>query len=216
MLGTLLGLLMLTPTDTAALQNGRLSPNAQTAVAQVAGVRAVTLATAQFASYPVSSDSVILSYTFPAGVVAAGNQVRIMAYGEVTSPLGRSFSPSVLVTQSSAVQAIGVLYQTQPGTCQWVINAAVSFNTPGITGSVPVYKRGQYTSDVKPNDVLAVGSMVHLENRFAATSVDEDIAVTTDPNTLLINNYAPVEIDLSINTGSDVTFTVLGGWIEAM
>jgi len=64
--------------------------------------------------------------------------------------------------------------------------------------------------------VLAAGSLVRLQNRTAATTVAQDFSVVSDPNTLLIDGFHPVGVSVVVNTGAGTTFTVLGGWMEAL
>lgn len=217
MLATALAI-MLTKADIGGLQGGKFSESQKTAIAAMVITRASVLATAQYATYPASSDSVVIHFTFPANSLQAGNQVRFQVYGKVTNTSGatRSFSPSVLVTQGSAVQAISVLYQAPAVGGQFVIDGGVSFNYPGPPPVANSFTTSQTTNNLVSNRSLTVGSMVRLNNRIAATTVDSDIGVVTDPNTLTVDNTKPVDIALSINTGALLTFSIIGGTIESM
>lgn len=205
---------MLTAFDVAASQNSSLSPSAREALNVMSASRAAIVATAQFADYPASADSVILTQTFPAGAFVAGNQVRIFAYGTFFNAAGvtDSFSPSVYVTQGSSIQAVGVLYANFTATGRWVIDGVVSFSVPGPAQMGPSDKR---VSPQAQSGVLVVGSMVRY-NATKAGTFNQDIGVTSDPNTLQVDNSQPVGIALSVNTGANTTFKVMGGWMEAL
>lgn len=206
---------MLIPSDINAASNSRLGTNGVSALKSVATVRAATVETLTFATYPASSDSTVISHTFDANSLQTGNQVRFFIWGEITNTSGatRSFSPSVYVTQASAIQSAGVLYQAPNGVTQFVIDGAVSFSVPGPAQSNPNDKRTNAESN---GTVLAAGSLVRLQNRTAATTVAQDFSVVSDPNTLLIDGFHPVGVSVVVNTGSSLTFTVLGGWMEAL
>lgn len=209
---------MLLPNDTAAIQNSRLMPHAQSAINGVASVRTAILATSQYQSYTVNGNTTLLSFTFPAGTVIAGNQVRMHVYGVATnsSASNKSFTPSTYVTQTTSQVSSAVLFQIPPGVeYPFTIDGAISFNTPGPANSFdPSFSTP--VASAKPNDMLAVGSMVEIRMRTATTTITEDMAVVSDPNALVIDNYNPVGVTLQLNTGTDVTFTIAGGWIEAM
>jgi hypothetical protein len=208
---------MLLASDIAASQNSGLRPAAQSAINGMASTRAATVVVATFASYPASTTSVILSATFPAGTFVSGSQIRFFLYGSINNASGtpKSFSPSVLVTQAAAQQSAAFLYTAPNGTSEWIIDGAVTFSVPGpaLAGLDTNVKESGYSAY---SASLGVGSLIRLANRTGTTTVAQDFAVVADPNTLLIDNLNPVGIAVRVNTGASETFTVLGGWMEAM
>jgi hypothetical protein len=214
----LTGLAMLLPTDTGAIQNSGLRPAAQSALNGPLSVRTAVVQTLQYQTYTTSGDNTILSFTFPAGTLVAGNQVRLHAYGVATNTSGanKSFTPSTHIIQSTNLQSAGVLFQIpNGGAYAWQLDGEISFSSPGPAGSFDPTLKVPVPS-AKPNDMLAVGSMVQARMETAPTTVTEDFAVVADPNVLLVNNYAPVTVTLQLNIGVNVSVTVVGGWIEAM
>jgi hypothetical protein len=58
--------------------------------------------------------------------------------------------------------------------------------------------------------------MIRLANRTGVGTVAQDFAVVTDPNSLTISSTMPVGIEVRVNTTANITFTVHGGWLEAL
>lgn len=206
---------MLLPSDIAAAQNSGFSPAGQKAVRGVAVVRAATLETATFATYPASTQSAIISHVFPGGSFVSGSQVRFMLWGQIANVSGtpKSFSPSVYVTQNAAIQSAAFLYTAPNGTSEWVLEGAVSFSVPGPAATTLPTSREQAQS---ASTMLAAGSLIRLSNRTGVGVIAQDMAVVADPNTLLIDNFQPVGISVQVTTGASETFTVLGGWMEGL
>jgi hypothetical protein len=241
MLPQLLSLAMLLPSDAAVLKGARLLPNATNAIASVVGVRAATTATAQYTSYPVNTNSaVVIGATFAAGSLSAGNQVRIHVYGTLRNAgVGtEGFVPIVRVTQTTAVQTVGATWST-PNTANpvaWVIDAAVSFSHPGpaLTPD-PARVKSQVQAYVNPKPLqgsLVVGGMLQLTQTDTTAfggvvaggnplsgmgaSSQSLLLASLDPNSTLINNAMPTGVTLELSSDTDVTFIVMGGWMEVM
>ncbi len=235
-------LTMLLPADSAALQGSRLLPNGQNAIAQVASIRAATVATAQYTSYAAdSTEHPIIGYTVPPGVLRAGNQFRFHVYGTALNGVGLPgvFSPFVNITQTTQIQAVGAGWQIPAGAGQpiaWEIEGQVTFSAPGsaITGSDQKFTTQvpSYTKSKGSNAGLVVGGM--LKRTFTNTAANagnvvggnplsgatnqQSLFVTTlDPNSATrVNPTQPVGITVSVFNDFFVSFTVQGGWIEAM
>ena len=235
-------LTMLLPADSAALQGSRLLPNGQNAIAQVASIRAATVATAQYTSYPADiADNQIIGYTIPPGVLKAGNQVRFHVYGTAFNSAGvtGAFSPLLSVTQSVPVQAVGAGWLIPAGAglpIAWEIEGQVTFSVPGnpISGTDKKYvsQAPKYTASKGTNASLVVGCMLKRTltntaatagnvvggNPLSGASNQQSLLVTTlDPNaSVTITPSQPVGITVVIVNDFNVSFTVQGGWMEVL
>lgn len=211
-----LTLIMLLPSDFAAAQNSGLRPNAQTSLNSIGRIRAATVVTATYASYPANATSTILSASFPAGSFVEGNQLRFFLWGTIdnTSGTPKSFSPSLYVTQGVSTQSAAFLYTAPNGSSEWIIDGSVAFS---VIGNPPISPAPRdKVGGTAPNASLAVGSMIRLANRTGVGTVAQDFAVVTDPNSLTISSTMPVGIEVRVNTTANITFTVHGGWLEAL
>lgn len=238
MLPTLLGAaLLLLPSDQAALRGSRLLPHASNAVAAGLGIRPAVLDTVTYATLPPGVTTVVLDYTFPAGVIQAGNQMRYRVYGHMSDTLGSNLIVvRSVVTQLTSRVSAGVTPSTTAFDVAFVIEGAFSFSQPGAPGrgvvapgkAAPGYVGGA-------QDSLIVGSMVSFiqtdpglntasqrgggiltDNPALASNGLSQMVTNNDANTFYLVGGQPIEISLSIAVPPSVTMTLQGGWLEAM
>lgn len=233
---------MLLPIETAGLAIKELSPQVKACIAGLARNRPAILARATYASYPATKTTTILSFTFPALALAAGDQVRMRLYGTVTNPSAfvDLFDPVVLVTQSGATQFLqGVnanIDHTSTNPVSWALEAALCFNVPKANGQytpqtgTATNSSGAPASNLWPNDALMLGGFMRLDvtnaSSFSAintggqpvnTATTGTFQISTrDPNQTTISNTKPIMVSVQITTGSFNAYTVSGGWMEGL
>jgi hypothetical protein len=233
---------MLLPVESTGLSIKDLTAQLKACIARLSGNRPVILARATYATYGATGTATLMTYTFPALSLRAGDQIRIRLYGTVTNPSAfvDLFDPVVLVTQDSgfsfleAVQANIDHATTNP--LAWSLDAALSFSVPKANGqyalqpSARPVTAGSGVSGLWPNDGLMVGGMMRLDVTnvadFSATTTGGQIVSTANTGTFLIttrnanqttlSNAKPIMISVQITTGSFNTFTVAGGWMEGL
>lgn len=227
-------LTMLLPTDSAAIQGSRLTPNAQAALNSTLSVRTATVSTIQYASYTAAAYT-LANFSFPAYSVNAGSQVRFRVFGTATNTSGGPlpFVPQARVIQQSSGTALVASWNvdTYADATAWEMEAVITFSAPLTSTPASKEKATPRVSSTYKGSTLAVGGVMRLLQSdagltggnvaggtivSAAPSSNQSFLVATvDPNTVLyVDRSQPIAVRLDIT--SDVDFTVQGGWIEAM
>ena len=227
-------LTMLLPTDSAAIQGSRLTPNAQAALNSTLSVRTATVATIQYAAYSPATYT-LASFTFPSYAVNAGSQVRFRVFGTATNTSGGSlpFVPAARVEQQTSNTALIASWNvdTYPDTTAWDMEAIVTFSAPLTSTPSSATKQPPKVSSTYRGNTLAVGGVLRLLQSDAGLTggnvaggtivsavgppTQSFLIATVDPNNVLyVDRSQPIAVKIVV--GSDVDFTVQGGWIEAM
>lgn len=226
---------MLLPLDVQAVQNSGLRPNAQSAQYAPLSIRAATVATAQYNTYTPGTYT-IAEFVFGPNVVNAGSQVRFRLFGTATNMTGGAlpFVPAARIQQTASNTALIASWSidTYADVTAWELDSVMTFSVPNTTVS-PADKStvASVSTAAYAGPMLAVGGMARLFQTDAGLTggnvaggtivsavgppTQSFLIATVDPNsTLLVDRTQPIGVSLVI--GSDVDFTVQGGWIEAM
>lgn len=220
---------MLIPADTYALHGSRFMPHGRDAVARISARRPVILETIQYQLLPQNQTSIFVSHTVDAGVLQYGSQIRIRAYGTVTntSGLDRIFAPVLRITQleNAGAQIVGYLSRVSAISPQaWELDSVVSFSRAGAylasgkkaPGGSDVLVAGGFLKFLRTNASFDSPDQAGGNIITGSAITDSLMASTKDPNASFIFSAQPVGISLELETGADVTATVVGGWMEGL
>lgn len=205
---------MLLPSDIAAAQNSQLTPNAQASLRSVSTVRSVTLATAEYTEYPVAplgTQLVVISYTFPTGIVSAGTHVHVHLYGAMEGVVG-GFSPTIWFNQPNDTNITQVSYGSSGATDSWILDADFSLSTAGATIGNRFGVENSQPGRNSPS--LTIRGMIDFKVGGPIGIVDERINTRTAPPPDTVFTTAPLQ--LFVTFLSDIAFTVHGGYMEAL
>jgi hypothetical protein len=228
---------MLLPTDSAAIQGSRLTPNAQAALNSTLSVRAATLVRPQYFKYTGATTVDVVSYDFPPNTISVGTQVFIHLYGSVlnTDVGDIDFAPILASTNNSlsADSVISVAWQTPPqaGSSAWVLDATLSANPaadPDFTAP-PFFSTSAAPSattlrwsgmlSLTQTDITATGAGTNAiagGNPLSGAGANRSLLVSTTgvaPLVTFLPN-ATTRVSLSMTIGALGEFTVQGGWLE--
>jgi hypothetical protein len=233
---------MLLPAEAQGLAQKGLSQSYKALLASLGDNRPCIVARATYQAYPVTATAILLQYLFPEFSLIAGRQLRIKAHGFARNAGGapQTFLPVIRATQNAGNQVLGATTQINNtgSAVAWCIEADLSVSIPGAQGQYtpPVGSQNAATntdvqaSNLQPNEAIVIGGslrtfistnsmtggIVSGGNLTATATPCSFMLESSDPNNTNLINSIPTLFWLELTPGANTTFSMIGGYIEAL